>query len=210
MLQQGIVAVAQRRVLVVEDEAPISAVLGRLLKTVAVARTSETAKSAVAMLQREHFAAAVIDPGLPDGDGLEVVERAKDLAPQMPVLILTGKDDAMLANRALELRAAFARKLDLFAAVQCFMREVLLWENIPDESATRERFAEFARRRKYSGRQLLVLLCHRRGLTRAQTTDALGTSESTIKGEVAEMLRMDGASNLDDLLWIVEKKPPGS
>ena len=47
----------------------------------------------------------LVDLGLPDVSGLEVVERVQELAPALPVVVLTGAEDEELALRAVELGA---------------------------------------------------------------------------------------------------------
>lgn len=48
---------------------------------------------------------ALVDLSLPDGSGLEVVERVQKAAPALPVVVLTGAEDEALALRAVELGA---------------------------------------------------------------------------------------------------------
>ena len=49
---------------------------------------------------------AVIDLGLPDASGLQAVDRIHDLAPHLPIVVLTGLDDAATGPR----RYATARR----------------------------------------------------------------------------------------------------
>jgi len=44
----------------------------------------------------------LLDPGLPDAVGLEAVQRAHTAAPRIPLVVLTGLDDELLARRALQ------------------------------------------------------------------------------------------------------------
>jgi two-component sensor histidine kinase len=45
----------------------------------------------------------LLDLGLPDGDGLEIVRRVRRLAPEVPLIVLTGRDDdAVVAEAMLE------------------------------------------------------------------------------------------------------------
>src|SRR5579864_7992713 len=45
---------------------------------------------------------ALVDLSLPDADGLEGVERLRELAPEVPMIVLTGRDDLDLAIAALQ------------------------------------------------------------------------------------------------------------
>lgn len=44
---------------------------------------------------------AVIDLGLPDANGLQALDRIRELAPQMPIVVLTGLDDGATGVAAL-------------------------------------------------------------------------------------------------------------
>lgn len=45
----------------------------------------------------------LLDLGLPDGDGMEIVRKVRAVAPQTPLVVLTGRDDdAMIAEAMLE------------------------------------------------------------------------------------------------------------
>jgi len=44
----------------------------------------------------------LLDPGLPDAQGMEAVRRVQAAAPHIPLLVLTGRDDEALAARALQ------------------------------------------------------------------------------------------------------------
>src|SRR5208283_3544216 len=44
----------------------------------------------------------VLDLGLPDASGLEAVRRARAAAPRVPLIVLTGCEDELLADQALQ------------------------------------------------------------------------------------------------------------
>jgi signal transduction histidine kinase len=44
----------------------------------------------------------LLDPGLPDAQGLEAIRRARAAAPRVPLVVLTGLDDESLATQALQ------------------------------------------------------------------------------------------------------------
>jgi PAS domain S-box-containing protein len=51
------------------------------------------------------FDAALLDLGLPDSDGLDVIRRVKEDFPALPVIVMTGSDDEPLALEAVQLGA---------------------------------------------------------------------------------------------------------
>ena len=61
---------------------------------------TSTLHEALRALDREVFDVALLDLSLPDAEGLEIVETIRAKAPGMPLIVLTGRDDADLAVRA--------------------------------------------------------------------------------------------------------------
>ena len=81
------------RLLIIEDEDRLSGILKTKLGvsgfTVDVACS---AGDAVAALELVNYDAAVLDLGLPDGDGLDVLAAARRMGKALPILILTARD----------------------------------------------------------------------------------------------------------------------
>jgi len=63
-------------------------------------KTFGTGQSAITYFEDHEVACAVIDLGLPDIDGLEVLKRMKSMKPLVPILILTG--EGYLIENAIE------------------------------------------------------------------------------------------------------------
>jgi diguanylate cyclase (GGDEF)-like protein/PAS domain S-box-containing protein len=53
-------------------------------------------------LQQRAFDLILLDLGLPDAQGMEAVRRAHQVAPRVPLVVLTGLDDESLATQALQ------------------------------------------------------------------------------------------------------------
>ncbi|VVE42073.1 response regulator [Pandoraea fibrosis] len=81
------------RVLLVEDDALIASgiVAGLAVLGIAVAHAS-SGSAAVCVHAENTFDALVLDLGLPDEDGLQVLARIRAVEPDVPVLILTARD----------------------------------------------------------------------------------------------------------------------
>ena len=81
------------RLLVIEDEDRLSAILkAKLTESGFVVDVASGAADAVATLELVNYDAAILDLGLPDGDGLEVLAAARHMGKALPILILTARD----------------------------------------------------------------------------------------------------------------------
>jgi two-component system, OmpR family, response regulator len=81
------------RVLVVEDEPAMAAVLRRGLAENGMAvDVAETGAEASWLIADQPYDAVVLDRGLPDGDGLDLLESWRGSARWVPVLVLTALD----------------------------------------------------------------------------------------------------------------------
>ncbi len=77
-------------ILLVDDDPDILTALRDLLEHDGFLVTGvSTCRDALAQVKTVEFAAALLDIGLPDGDGLSVLETIQTLAPSLPVIILT-------------------------------------------------------------------------------------------------------------------------
>lgn len=94
------------RLILVEDDPSIatSLILGLEAQGFTV-RHADTAALALALLPVFEPHAAVLDLGLPDGDGLEVLQQWRQLRPELAVVVLTARTDLDSCLRSLELGA---------------------------------------------------------------------------------------------------------
>lgn len=90
-------------VLVVDDEADLLATYRRLLGRDGFrVVTAATRAAALRALEREPYAAAIVDVRLPDGDGLDVVRKAREVAQPPPAIVVTGFPSKTMRKAALE------------------------------------------------------------------------------------------------------------
>jgi DNA-binding response OmpR family regulator len=81
------------RLLVIEDEDRLSGILKSRLGDAGFAvDVAGSAGDAEAALELINYDAAVLDLGLPDGDGLAVLAAARRIGKALPILILTARD----------------------------------------------------------------------------------------------------------------------
>jgi DNA-binding response OmpR family regulator len=80
------------RVLHVEDDADLSCLLATALRGRAELVCAGTLREAEGWLEKESFAAVVLDIGMPDGSGLSLIERIAQLDPPPPVIVLSARE----------------------------------------------------------------------------------------------------------------------
>lgn len=94
------------RMLVVEDDAAIAdAVCATLAHAGHAVDHLANAQAAIFALQAHAFTLVVLDLGLPDGDGVEVLRRLRSTHDGVPVLVITARDDVEQRVRTLDLGA---------------------------------------------------------------------------------------------------------
>jgi diguanylate cyclase (GGDEF)-like protein len=97
---------AGERILIVDDEESIRRLLHRLcLREGYDVTLASTSQEALQILEQGPIDVGVFDLFLPDGHGLDILRRAKDLYPSSEVIILTGHGDLQSAIEAMRLGA---------------------------------------------------------------------------------------------------------
>ena len=82
------------RILIAEDEPRIAAFLEKGLRSNGFATTIATdANEVISLALSESFDLLLLDLGLPIKDGMEVLEELRGQGAQMPIIILTARDD---------------------------------------------------------------------------------------------------------------------
>jgi DNA-binding NtrC family response regulator len=94
------------RVLLVDDEAAYVDVLAnRLGKRGFEVKKAYTSPEALLILRTQQFDVAVLDLKMPDMDGIEVLKIAKQVNPDLQVIMLTGHGSAAACEQGLALGA---------------------------------------------------------------------------------------------------------
>lgn len=115
------------RVLVVEDEPRIAGFLAKGLKREGYAVVAvEDGDVAAFLADTEAFDAVLLDLGLPGTSGLGVLDAVRRRSPDVPVLVLTARDDALTRERCLQAGATrFLPKPLVFTEVVAILRTYL-------------------------------------------------------------------------------------
>ena len=99
-------AMGNIRVLLVDDEAAYVDVLAnRLGKRGFEVKKAYTSPEALLVLRTQQFDVAVLDLKMPDMDGIEVLKIAKQVNPDLQVIMLTGHGSATACEQGLALGA---------------------------------------------------------------------------------------------------------
>ncbi|PYM54178.1 MAG: hypothetical protein DMD79_25020 [Candidatus Rokuibacteriota bacterium] len=98
---------AQARVLLVDDEPEICWILSRVLGEAGYEVTAaDTVKGGIDAFEATHPDVVLLDLRLPDGDGLEVLRRIRELDDSAAVIMMTGHGTVTSAVRAMKLGAS--------------------------------------------------------------------------------------------------------
>jgi len=93
-------------ILIVDDEPNIRRMLGALLRAEGYhVRETGTGRGAVAEVRGDEPDAVVMDLYMPDGTGLEVLPELREAAPELPVVMMSGRASLSDAVRATKLGA---------------------------------------------------------------------------------------------------------
>jgi len=111
-------------VLVVEDDAQATTAIERVLRRDWRCLAASSLASARVMMATVEVTAALVDLGLPDGSGLELVDELCALAPPVPVLVVTGMLEPELVNRAQELGVGYVCKPVSESHIRAFLGKV--------------------------------------------------------------------------------------
>lgn len=117
------------RVLVVDDHYAVRRSLIRLLDqqpSLTVSAAVASAERALDFVGRQPVDLAIVDISLPTMDGLELTRKLRRDHPTLPILILSMRDPAVYAQRALDAGASgFLAKQEASAAILTAIHQVL-------------------------------------------------------------------------------------
>jgi PAS domain S-box-containing protein len=82
-------AAVEQRVLVVEDDFAMSELLRRLLEDIAPVTVARTLAQARELVAQQRFALAILDIGLPDGSGADLIPILRKTQPGTPILVFS-------------------------------------------------------------------------------------------------------------------------
>jgi len=95
------------RILVVDDDLMVRRLLDKALPQFHYrVRTVEDVAAGLAELRREHYDLVLCDHDMPGGSGMELLDTANRIHPDLPVIMLTARSEVDLARAAISIGAA--------------------------------------------------------------------------------------------------------
>ena len=193
---------------VIDDDDAVRDSLGALLEAEGYAVTSYASGPAfLESLAEAPPACALVDVRMPGMDGLELQRRLADVAPSLPVIIITGHGDIAMAVRAIK-----AGAVDF---VEKPFQDRTILDGIALALASREEVLSRETRRRDIGRRLDRLTARERevferlarGLSNKAVARDLGISPRTVevhRARVMEKLQAISLSHLVRMAMIAE------
>ena len=90
-------------ILIIDDDSQILELLGMFLKNNGNdIATAASAEKGLALVRKQEFGLILLDIMLPDGDGLTVLKNLSKIAPNVPVIMITGGNDIKVAEECLQ------------------------------------------------------------------------------------------------------------
>lgn len=193
--------------LVVEDDPAVARSIARLVTANAACVFVETIAAA-----REHLesgmllAGAIIDIGLPDGNGLELLRTIRDRGVFAPVLVLTAQLERSLVNEAHALGAAYVCKPEFRRNVESFVEQIARFDQGPNQARVEVAVDAASASYGLTPREREILGRAAQGTPRSHLAEVLRVSENTVKTQIRSMLEKAGQSSLSELVWAVRQR----
>jgi DNA-binding NarL/FixJ family response regulator len=188
-------------ILIVDDHPLVCSALEGMLKTALqpcdLVQAHSAAEALDAVRQLEDLDLILLDLKLPDVEGFQGLVQLRRTAPRIPVLVLSGLEDARLAELARSYGAlGYVSKKASAGAIVAAIREVLAGKTAFDEApapcgpAELEVFDQVSRViGSLTPQQTTVLRLLGEGLLNKQIAYELSISESTVKAHVSAILK---------------------
>ena len=195
--------------LIVDDHPIITLAVKSLVETMLtgyVPHTAHTAADAVELARRCKPALAVVDISLPDGDGLELVRRIKEVSPRCRVLVFSMQNELQFGARALKAGASgYLMKGDKVSAVVEALQKIesggiyaspaLAEELMRSVARPAERGIEQLTDREYQVFRLMA-----EGRATKEIAQQLQISKKTVDSHVEHMKEKLGCANKTGLM----------
>lgn len=163
---------------------------------------------ALAQLAAADFALVILDIGLPQVDGLQLLKKIRRNYPQQPILIYTAQEEEIYARMAYVAGAnGFVHKGSRLEQLVLAIETVLSGELCFPAAAMAED-TQPAEGSLLTPKELQVLGLLSKGLSNLQIAEMLSISNKTVSTHKKNILRKTGASNLLELVAVFKELTP--
>lgn len=183
---------SERFYLVVEDNPAFGRSLRRLLRKWGSVTVVTTVRAAKTIIVDHRWTALVVDLGLPDGSGFEVLEAFRAVHPATPVLVFSGQHEAEDINRAHALGAKYLVK----GASQALIEQFVL--SAPTSVRLEATVDTWQERYGLSDAERDVLLRFALGESRDLIAELRDCSPLTVKKQCEHILLKTRAASMQD------------
>jgi two-component system, NarL family, response regulator DevR len=164
---------------------------------------ARTAGDAILGLLERRPDIAVLDARLPDGSGIDLCARLRELAPEIRCLILTSSDDEETIQRAIEAGAlGYVLKQIEASSLVSGIRLVARGHSLVDPVVAARVVGQVQARRAAASalsdltpQQRAVLELLPEGITNREIGERLGLSEKTVKNHLTGLMRRLGVQH---------------
>ncbi len=193
----------KRRLLIVEDSEKSAVAIRYVLRgTCTLVFAKSIAEAEAHLTAPGEWIGWIVDIGLPDGSGLDLVEHWQRKRPAVPVLFFTASNDKRDLNRICALRSLVLtkpvspRKIVPFVA-HCLNQDANF---APRVSAAYEMLVQT---REITSAEAAVLGLAIRGLRHEEIEKERGISENTLKAQIGGLMERLDAGSLEDCVIVV-------
>jgi len=155
--------------------------------------------------QNNDFSIAIVDLFMPDMNGFTFIRKLHELAPQLPVVVITASTDTFHVRQALASGAAayvekaaseeeFLKAIDSAMRGDCYISDALAIRVNAEEQTPQEAGLE-QKLNRLTPRQMEILVELGKAKSNKEIAFDLALSENTIKIHVSAILKMLGLSN---------------
>lgn len=194
-----------------EDEDAAARTIARSIKPYGTPRRASSARAARKLLgASSRWTGVVLDIGLPDSSGLELLESERASIGDTPVLVLSGSNEKHDVNRAFRSGAEYLCKPVEHAEVARFARRALVrwWTRDPRVASLVDDLCE---RVGLGPSDCAMIAMAAGGVGRQELALALDLTPDTLKSRIRRVLRKCDKSTLDELVrWLLEDAKAGS
>ncbi|HVH42105.1 MAG TPA: response regulator [Labilithrix sp.] len=177
--------------LVVEDDDVLRRAIVRSLSAHGRVDGVGTCAQARTTLRSRKFDSLVVDVGLPDGSGLDLVARARQLWPAIWVLVLTGSAEHAIVTRAHELGVRYLLKPCAPAHLAVHVEETRARRNAGDRRVS-VALDRWTRGHNLTAAETELLALGARGVPREEFAIMRGVKPDTIRKQIQALLQKTG------------------